>query len=450
MMVEGISDGSAGAVLTRKFTRPEKEALAGPFFWLCAFYLVYCARPEDWIPGMQYIPLAKVTSLFALFALGMSLGKTKRGVRDIPREGKYLLVMIGWMFLASLTSPIWPGGAFLHTLDFSKVWIAWILTFFLITSFQRLRQMIYMQAASVAVVAAVSIIKGRNSARLEGVLNGIYSNSNDLAFAIVLALPFSLAFLLTAKSTLRKLVWAGAMLVMCAALFLTASRAGFIDLVISGGVCLWYFGVKGKRPQLIAIAALLGALLLAVFGGLLRARFMTVFGEVDPTVQNAYGSYEERKYLYEVSLKAIATHPLLGVGPHCFGNYSGTWKVVHNAYLEIGAESGIPALILYLMFLGSALKHLKHLRRRRDLDVHTTLFVGALHSSLIGFAVGAMFAPAAYNYFPYFAVAQTSVLMAIVREKDAFEGLPAQARRETRYSRTYARSPESKPVPTCD
>ena len=25
----------------------------GAFFWLSAFFVVYCARPEDWIPGMQ-------------------------------------------------------------------------------------------------------------------------------------------------------------------------------------------------------------------------------------------------------------------------------------------------------------------------------------------------------------------------------------------------------------
>jgi hypothetical protein len=55
--------------------------------------------------------------------------------------------------------------------------------------------------------------------------------------------------------------------------------------------------------------------------------------------------------------------------------------------------------------------------RRRDLDVHTTLFVGGLHSSMIGFAVGALFAPEAYQFFPYFAVAYSSALVAIVREQ---------------------------------
>jgi O-antigen ligase len=438
-------------VLPRGLTLPKKrkEAVGGAFFWLGAFFFVYCARPEDWVPGMNYLPLAKITSILALVALAMSFGKTKRSARDIPKEGIYLGLMIAVMFVASVTSPVWPLVSIFRTLDFSKVWIAWVLTYLLVTTFGRLRQLIFIQAGSVAVIALVSIIKGHNSARLEGVLSGIYSNSNDLAFAIVLALPFCLAFLLMAKGLVRKLAWAGVMLVMCAAMFLTASRAGFIDFVISGSVCLWYFGVKGKRPQLIVAAVLILSFLLVGFGGLLKARFMAVIGkDVDPTVQSALGSYEERKLLYFKSIEAIEHHPLLGVGPHCFANYSGIWKVVHNAYLQIGAEAGIPALILYLLFLGSAFKNLRELRRRKDLDLHTTLFVGALHSSLIGFAVGALFAPSGYNFFPYFAVAQTSVLMAIVRETDASVGAPELVKEPRRHIGIYARNQRSKPIPS--
>jgi O-antigen ligase len=220
------------------------------------------------------------------------------------------------------------------------------------------------------------------------------------------------------------------MLAMTAALFLTASRAGFIDLVISGSVCLWHFGVKGRRPQLIVAATLVVGVLLIAAGGLLRARFATMFSdEIDPSVYNAYGSYEQRKFLYFKSLEGIEYHPLLGVGPRCFANYSGIWREVHNAYLQIAVEGGIPVLILYLIFLERGFANLRKLRKRRDLDTHTTLFIGALHSSLIGFIVGALFAPEAYQFFPYFAVAQTSVLAAIVREQESkAEPVPESSR----------------------
>src|SRR5215510_6953585 len=107
----------------RRWPLPKADPLKGAYFWLSAFYLVYCARPEDWVPGLKYIPLAKITGVFAILGLLMSLGRTKRGLRDVPREGFYLLALMGLMYASAITSPVWKGGAFLRTIDFSKVFV---------------------------------------------------------------------------------------------------------------------------------------------------------------------------------------------------------------------------------------------------------------------------------------------------------------------------------------
>src|SRR6266536_4072878 len=173
----------------------KREPLAGAFFWLSMFYAVYCARPEDWIPLLSYIPLAKISGVFALLALVMTAGRSRRRFHDLPREASYFFCMILLLFIAALVSPVWKGGAFLKTLDFSKALIAWVLTFLVVTSFARLRRIIFIQSASVALIAVVSVLKRGSHPRLEGVIGGIYSNPNDLAFAIVLSLPFCFAFL---------------------------------------------------------------------------------------------------------------------------------------------------------------------------------------------------------------------------------------------------------------
>jgi O-antigen ligase len=397
-----------------------KDVLSGSFFWLSAFYFVYCIRPEDWIPGFKNIPLAKIAAFFAIVALLSSMGKVKRRYRDLPKEATYLLLLIGLMFLSAVFSPVWRGGAFLRTLDFAKVWVTWVLTYFLITSVQRLRRIIFIQAGSVAVICVVSVMKGHSHPRLEGVLGGIYSNPNDLAFAVVLSLPFCLAFLLATKSIPRMVLWALAMLCMAVALFMTASRAGFITLLIAGAVCLWHFAIKGRRPLLIVAVILIGTVLLGVAGKTLRERFAALSGEglESKLDTSAYGSFEDRKYLIRRAFEGMEHYPLLGVGTRNFVTYSGVWREVHVSYLQIGVEGGIPALILYLMFFWSGFANLRGLRRRTDLDGQTKLFVGALHSSLVGFAIGACFAPEAYQFFPYYAVAYTSVLLAMVQKSD--------------------------------
>src|SRR5438309_9008749 len=85
---------------------PKKEGLCGAFFWLSAFYFVYCARPEDWIPGLAYIPLAKLTGLFAVLGLIMSVGKTKRRFRDFPLEARLLIALVCLLVSSALLSPV--------------------------------------------------------------------------------------------------------------------------------------------------------------------------------------------------------------------------------------------------------------------------------------------------------------------------------------------------------
>jgi O-antigen ligase len=411
-----------------RITDPTK----GAFFWLSMFFVVYCARPEDWIPGLKYLPLAKITALFAMWSFYNSMRMTKRTLKDLPKEAIVLLILTGWLILGGFFSPIWKGGSVSRAIDYSKVFVAYGLIFLLITTFDRLRRVIFIQAASVAVIAAVSMLKGHDRPRLEGVIGGIYSNPNDLAFAIVLALPFALAFMVTTKKIIAKAMWACAMVIMMLALVLTASRAGVIDLICMGVVTLYHFGIRGRRFYLIVAAALVCVLVMSTAGGLLFQRFAALSGDSD-TEESAYGSYEARMYLMKRAVEGISEYPVFGLGMHCFPNYSLIWHDVHMTYLQIAVEGGIPAFILYFMFFRRGFKNLSALLKTKNLDETTTLFVGALHGSLIGYAVGALFAPESYQFFPYFAVAFTSALLQTVKERQVESSPSPQSPKKPRH-----------------
>lgn len=415
------AEGS-GKRVSFKAADPTRSA----FFWLSAFFVVYCARPEDWVPGLKFFPLAKITAILAMWGLFNSLGRTKRTFKDLPKEATLLLIMIGYLFVGAFLSPVWRGGAISRTIDFSKVYIAWVLIFLLITTFDRLRRIIFIQALSVTVACAAALVIGHNVPRLDGVLGGIYGNSNDLAFAIVLSLPFAAAFMIAARNAVIKVAWLFGMLIMLITIFMTASRAGFIDLVISGSVALYFFAIRGKRLYLLVATALIGVVVMGAFGGKLYDRFAAISGNTT-TEQSAYGSFEDRKYLMLRALDAIEHYPIFGVGVHDFPTYSLIWHDVHMAYLQICSEGGIAVLILYLMFFWRGFKNLKVLRQTKNLDPDIVLFIGALQSSLVGFVVGACFAPEAYQFFPYFAVAFTATLLQTIKEqqKEPGSALPA-------------------------
>jgi len=130
------------------------------------------------------------------------------------------------------------------------------------------------------------------------------------------------------------------------------------------------------------------------------------------------------------AVDAIEHHPITGIGLKNFPTYSGIWHTVHMTYLQIGAEGGIPVLILYLMFFGRGFANLRLLRKKKNLDEDIVLFIGALQASLVGFVVGALFAPEAYQFFPYFAVAFTATLLQTIKEQEQEPGkaLPPPAK----------------------
>src|SRR5262249_45626256 len=247
-----------------------------------------------------------------------------------------------------------------------------------------------------------------------------YSNSNDLAFAIALSFPLCLMFLLTTRSRFRKVLWTAGLLAMGAALVMTASRGGLITFVITAVICLWHFGVKGKRFYLIAATGLAGVILIGAAGKTLMDRMATLWGnDIHSREQlRAEKSIDERQFVIDKALEGIAEHPLLGLGTRNFETYSTIWLEVHMTYLQIAVEGGIPSLILFLAFFIRGFKNVRILLKRKDLSPELKLVTGALHSVQIGFAVGALFSPEAYQFFPFFSVSYTSALLAYVRESD--------------------------------
>ncbi len=412
------------------------EPLAAAYFWLVLFFVVYCTRPQDWIPGLVNFPLAKITGFFVFAAFAASVAVSRRRVLSMPREIICLVLLLGQLSLAAILSPVWRGGAIQCVLDFSKVVPIVIVTAIAVKSMARFRKLVFVQAASVMLISIVTIWKGRLSGgRLEGALSGIYENPNDLALAIVLTFPLCFAFLLRSRSAFRKVIWSVSMLLMTYAVLLTASRAGLLALVVTVGACLWEFGMRGRRPYLIPLAVLAGIVILPLAGGYLAKRFESTF-ESDLSTQtdvSARESAEQRRALVIRSLVITAEHPLFGVGPGNFEVVSGYWHVTHNTFTQFSAEGGLLALLLYLMIIRQTFSNLRRTQQTANMDTDLILWAGALRASLYGFLIGSCFASVAYQFFPYFLVAY-SISLAGLAATDAnpLPGLPRQTMNEVR------------------
>ena len=386
--------------------------LVGAYAGLLLFMFIYYARPEDWIPGLSAVPLAKMSGIVALLALLFSFSQVPR----LPRETLYLALLIGQLLLSAALSPVWRGGALQATLEFAKVLMAIVVMAAAVNTPRRLRLLVFTQAASVGAIASVTLWKGHLlQGRFNGFLGGDYADPNALALIQVISIPLCLALLILTRSWIWKAAWTSAIVVMTLLIILTGSRGGFLAFIVTIAVCLWQFAVRGRRPYLIVFAALLGAIGLQSSGGMLVARFKGTFNPMEDAA-TAYSSSQARQGLFWRSVEVTKEHPLFGVGAGNFAQLSGSWHVAHNAFTQMSSEAGIPALILYLLILWSGFKNIRAAKRFANRQRETTLLANALHASLAGYVVGSWFLSVSFSFFPYFLVANTTALLWITKK----------------------------------
>lgn len=377
---------------------------------LVAFVWLYYYRPEDFIPGAAYIPMAKITGVFAILALFagiMSGGKVK-----IPRAVQCL-----WLLLLQLSMcvplAIWRSGAFATVTEFSKAVVVAMLISMAVVTLRELRKLLWIQVSAVALVVFFSVLTHHTKdGRLYGIQKSILENPNDVAINIAISFPLGLAFMLNAKG-LKKVIWCLALIFMAVAIVLTYSRSGLLAFILSLAVCVWEYGIKAKRYYLVATVAatLLIGLSLALSSSHYRARVESIaMGDIEGSGDK--GSLDARKALLKKSLYIAATHPLFGVGPGCFPLVDQGWIVAHNSYSELAAEDGFLALILFLIVMREAIKNLSTIRKSRlyQEDPELRLFCQALRAGLWAYMVGACFGSLEYLLFPYMLVGYTCVM----------------------------------------
>jgi O-antigen ligase len=396
---------------------PEKKRTTLAYSALLTFSFLYFARPEDFVPGLALIPVAKISGFLALLGLLLSWTKLKT---KMPLAIKLVLVLLVHMCL-TVVFAFWRGGAFdIVVNQFSKAAIVAVLIAMIVNTVDQLRKLLWVQCAAIAVMTIASILVRPSGVgggtRLWG-LGGIFSNPNDLAISIAINFPLCLAMFLGSKGALKKLLWAVAMVFQLYGVLATYSRSGLIAMVVCFMICIWEFGLKGRRPQLIvaAIFIMLAGTAVAISNPKYIARVKTLVEGGDVEDSGDKGSLDARRELLMESIRVTFQHPIFGVGPGNFQAITKSWHVTHNTYTELSSETGLTGLGLFLAILYLTFRSLRKVPKTDayKADPRIQLFTSALRAGLTAYIVGAAFASTSYTLFPYFMVAYVSALYKI-------------------------------------
>jgi len=190
-------------------------------------------------------------------------------------------------------------------------------------------------------------------------VTGTFGHPSNLAEFFDLTLPLTVSMLFYPMKRSYKLLLMGAVVVGFLGLGMTYSRGGIISSVLfSGIVLLIHFckrlGLARGIFTSIALGVMFSFLILTVPNPLQKGLFRTEY-------ETAYG----RIPLMDVAFKMIRANPFFGVG---LNNYvpvaldydftpqqlTSNWDTaVHNVYLFIAGEIGIPGLIFFLAIMVS-------------------------------------------------------------------------------------------------
>jgi O-antigen ligase len=123
--------------------------------------------------------------------------------------------------------------------------------------------------------------------------------------------------------------------------------------------------------------------------------------------RDSMGSAPQRQNLLLLSIKVALLNPLFGVGMGNFVIVSIRGLVTHNAYTQVAAEMGLPALVVFWLFLYSPYKRLRQIERETfDVRAQSRFYYLAvgIQASLAGFMVNLFFISSAYQWYTFYLV----------------------------------------------
>ncbi|WOJ98280.1 O-antigen ligase family protein [Congregibacter brevis] len=238
---------------------------------------------------------------------------------------------------------------------------------------------------------------------------GVYRDENAFAVMFVCCLPFLFVVALELRSKwLRYGILLSAVPLGWHSVFLIASRGALLGLTLSSLAIGRMFRSKTM------VLALGGLLILAVLtqGGVLLSR-STETVEVRAQEDRPL---DPRLVTWKAGYLVMLDYPLLGVGAERFQLVGAAYlppdtkrvQVIHNTFLQVASQSGIPAGLIYLWFFYRVFWKTRTLTDSKRFALWRYKY--ALDASLIGFFVCAIFLNLLINEFLYLLLGLNQIL----------------------------------------
>ena len=397
---------------------PEAPDSALAFGGMVAFTFILLIAPQWTFPALKELRPALTSSLVSVIALLVYRFTHHRQLFVMTREMWIAGALLTWSILTVPWS-YWPGGSvsFLLAVYVKSLVIFWLLVNTLTTP-RRIRRIVWTLAVLSTPLALVGIRhfvsgdfyqRGKQFKRIMGYGAPLTTNPNDLALVLNLLLPLTIALLLITKGPFIRLMLVGVITLNVIGIFATYSRGGFVTLAVTFMAYLWKFRSRRERRYTWGIVTCL-MLLMLVGLPFLPASYVERLSTIADIRADKTGSAEERWADMVTAVSMVARNPFIGAGIAqnilALNEERGkNWSEIHNVYLQVALDLGLPGLLLFLALLWLVFRATFQVQRETadEPDFRDLFYLAeGVHVSLVAFMVAAMFHPIAYNFGFYF------------------------------------------------
>jgi O-antigen ligase len=330
------------------------------------------SHASEFIDTSGRLHMVQVLGALGLLAL-IAAGSIPRTLATPP--GIWLTLFTGWLVL-SMPFSSWKGQSFR---EFTGMWLKSYLAFFLVAglifTLEQCRKSIFWLAFSTVAVIYYAFRAGINSAEDNrfSVTYGSLGNSNDLASALLMGVPFLLYVAMDKRrNAIARVAAALFTLVLLLVVFRTGSRGALFGIAAMVGITF----IKTNAANKFKIVALCGVLALCfplVVSRSMIARYATIMtskggGGNSAEVASAVESTNARRELMKQGVLLTLHHPVFGVGLGNFQHQSANlfmsrgetplWFTCHDIFLLVSSETGVPGFIMFMAVIVMCYKSL--------------------------------------------------------------------------------------------
>lgn len=306
-------------------------------FPLILLYVVLTIiRPQDYVAGLETVPILPAVLLLAFLAWAISREKTFEAPQFVILPAFLLVLMI------SEVTNGWTGGALDELARFGPVVIAFFVFGAACTTQRRVAIAMAVFVLCASVLALHGVEQARTGMGWTGIplgdgnriqYVGIFNDPNDLGLLFAATLPMAM-FLGRPGRGIMRCFWLGCAVLLLYGTYLTNSRGALLAVLVVAGCYVWY-----RRG--VVVAGMLGMLGLAAMK-LVSSRM----DELDAGEESAAGRVDA----WYAGLEMFRDHPAFGVGAGNFTEYNEL--TAHNSFVLVLAETGFIGFMVWLAFVG--------------------------------------------------------------------------------------------------